>query len=178
VQFNLGVQGDTNRLTIYVSRVPSELLVTNDPTASGAVLPTVSDLRRITYWLAGGSGDATAGLARQEVKVATSDDAINSMPPDIPDELTYVIAEEVKSLEFQYFDGTNWQTSWDGTALGSDGMTPMGPPLAIQIKVGISPKNGDPDNLKYYRHVVTIPTANGSTVATQQTTTGQTTTGQ
>lgn len=171
VQFNLGVQGDANRLTIYVSRVPREIVWSNDATASGNGQPLVSDLRRITYWLAGGTGDP-AGLARQEVKVATSDDAINSIPPDVPDELSFVVAEEIKSLEFQYYDGTNWQTSWDGTTPGLDGTTPIGPPLAIQIKVGVASKYAGPDSVKIYRHVVAIPTANGAT-STSQTTTGQ-----
>jgi hypothetical protein len=172
VQFNLGVQGDANRLTIYVSRVPREISWTNDATANSNGQPLVSDLRRITYWLAGGTSDS-AGLARQEVKVATSDDALNSMPPDIPDELSFVVAEEIKSLEFQYFDGSTWQSSWDGTTPGSDGKTPIGPPLAIQIKVGVAARNAGPDNLKYYRHVVAIPTANGATSNSQQSMAGQ-----
>jgi len=45
----------------------------------------------------------------------------------------------VKTLTFSYFDGTDWQDSWDGTQLGSDGMTPVGAPLAIAITIGIAP---------------------------------------
>ena len=51
VTFNLGLQGSSDQLTLYVSRVPGD--------ADGATV--VSDLRRISYWLAGG------GLAREEV---------------------------------------------------------------------------------------------------------------
>jgi hypothetical protein len=124
-------------------------------------VPIASDVRRIAYWLAG-NGDG--GLARQELLLATSDDASN-VPPNIPDEATLVIAPEVKTLTFSYFDGTDWQDSWDGTQPGSDGVTPIGAPLAIAITIGIAPQGsatglGTAQKLKTYRHVVAIPTAN------------------
>src|SRR5207253_5723580 len=113
VVFNLGVQGDAGRLTLYVSQLPREL---NLPPAilNSQPLPLVSDLRRITYWLAGG-GDRPLGLARQEIKLVTSDDLMSAVPPGLPDEPSYVVAEEVKSLAFSYFDGNTWQDAWDGT---------------------------------------------------------------
>jgi hypothetical protein len=159
----LGVQGDSSRLILWVSRVPGDLNFTPN---GQAAQPLSSDLRRITYWLAG--GNEALGLARQEVKLATSDDAIITVPPDIPDEPSFVIAEEVKSLQFRYFDGTSWQDIWDATAAGSTG-APLGPPLAIEITVGVASSSSNdvtPDSkptLKSYRHVVAIPTANGTT---------------
>src|SRR5207245_8123141 len=127
-----------------------------------------SDLRRITYWVAGGSG-SPLGLARQEIKQATSDDALNSTPSVIPDEASFVIAEEVQSVAFRYFDGTAWQDSWDGTQIDSTGAS-TGPPQAVEITVAILPPSsdssaGDNSNLKTYRHVVAIPTANGTSPA-------------
>jgi hypothetical protein len=176
VQFNLGVQGDANRLILAISRVPRELNFAPDADNGGQ--PSISDLRRVSYWLAGTS-DAPRGLAWQEVKVVTSDDAMSAVPPDIPDDAFQLIAEEVKSLTFSYWDGTAWQDSWDSTAPGADGSTPQGPPLAIAITIGIAtpspnpnPSSGD-SQLKTYRHVVALPTANG---ATQITTTSSTTT--
>jgi hypothetical protein len=159
----LGVQGDSSRLILWVSRIPGDLNFTPN---GQAAQPVSSDLRRITYWLAG--GNEGLGLARQEVKLATSDDAIITVPPDIPDEPSFVIAEEVKSLQFRYFDGTSWQDTWDATAAGSTG-APLGPPLAIEITVGVASSSSNdvtPDSkptLKSYRHVVAIPTANGTT---------------
>ncbi|HZT80376.1 MAG TPA: prepilin-type N-terminal cleavage/methylation domain-containing protein, partial [Gemmataceae bacterium] len=100
VTFNLGVQGDANHLTLYVSRAPRELTAALAAQAENP--PLVSDLRRITYWLASGG---TTGLARQEIKVATSDDALNA--PAYPDDASFIIAEEVQGVEFQYWDGTN-----------------------------------------------------------------------
>jgi hypothetical protein len=161
--FNLGVQGTSNVLILSLTKFPREVNVPMNALTT-PVLPLVSDERRISYWLAGDAG-SPLGLARQELKQVTSDDA-NITPPSVPDEAAYVIAEEVKSLTFQYFDGTSWQDTWDGTQPGADGSTPMGPPLAIAITLGVAePGNdaGGQPNLKLYRHVVSIMTANGAT---------------
>jgi prepilin-type N-terminal cleavage/methylation domain-containing protein len=156
--FNL--QGDSERLILWVSRISSDLspLLTNQPVAS--------DLRRVTYWMA-----SSGGLARQEIKLATSDDALVTVPPNIPDEANLVIADEVQGVTFRYFDGTAWQDSWDGTASSSSG-SPTGPPLAVEITLVIatpSSQTGDTSNLKTYRHVVAIPTANGASSAPSST---------
>jgi prepilin-type N-terminal cleavage/methylation domain-containing protein len=161
--FNLGVQGAQNQLTLFDSKLPRELI---KPPAvlDSQTLPVLSDLRCITYWLAGG-GDQPLGLARQEIKIATSSDLLSNLPPNIPDEASHVIAEEVKRLSFSYFDGSNWQDTWDGTALGPDNATPIGPPVAIAITIGVAPSSAagqGTSNLKTYRHVVLIPTANGA----------------
>src|SRR2546421_10282773 len=85
---------------------------------------------------------------------------------NIPDEAAHVIAEEVKSLTFSYFDGSQWQDTWDSTQPGADGATPKGPPLAIAIVIGIPAPGAErtnSGNLKQYRHVVAIPSAHGAT---------------
>jgi hypothetical protein len=162
VNFNLGVQGDSATLTLYVSRLPRDATGGTDSNDPSVAQP--SDLRRITYWLAGDPA-SPLGLARQEVEFVTSNDQINVVPPDVPDPGSFVIAEEVKSLQFQYFDGQNWQDTWDGTQPGSDGVTPMGPPALIAITLTVartSPggRSQDDPNPRQYRHVVAIPTAN------------------
>src|SRR6266852_6103703 len=78
--FNLGVIGDSNQLTIYQSRWPREVGQALADPDNAANLPIVSDLRRVTWWLADGAGGS--GLARQEIKLATSDDALNAPAPD------------------------------------------------------------------------------------------------
>jgi hypothetical protein len=152
---NLGVQGDSTHLILSVSRLPREFsLGPNSDSATNQ--QTVSDLRRISYWLVGDNGSAQ-GLAWQEFTPVTSDDALNAVPPNIPDEASHIIAEEIKSLTFSYFDGNAWQDTWDGTVVGADGVTPIGPPAAIAIVMGVQ---GTTDReLKTYRHVVAIPTA-------------------
>jgi prepilin-type N-terminal cleavage/methylation domain-containing protein len=161
--FNL--QGDSQHLILWVSRISSDL------SQSQTNQVVSSDVRRITYWLAGGRG-SPLGLARQEIKQATSDNAMNSMTADIPDEGSFVIAEEVQSVAFRYFDGTSWQDSWDGTQADTSGAS-IGPPQAVEITVSILPPNsgsstGASPGLKTYRHVVAIPTANGATPASTQ----------
>jgi hypothetical protein len=133
--------------------------------------PVVSDLRRVSYWLLGGA-DNPAGLARQEVPVVTSDDALQNLPPGIDNESSFLIADEVRSLIFQYFDGTNWQDNWDSTTPGADGVTPIGSPRAVAVTVGVA-RPGAIGAVKIYRHVIAISSANGTTQQSQpQSTTG------
>jgi Tfp pilus assembly protein PilV len=163
----LGVQGDSETLHLYVSRFPRELYVNPNSDTQ----PVVSDLRRISYWLPGGQ-DSTTGLARQEVPLITSDNALQNLPPGIDGESSYVIADEVRELNFQYFDGTNWQDSWDSTTPGADGVTPIGSPCAIAVTISVA-RPGANGSVKSYRHVIAIQTANGTTVQqTQSTTSG------
>ena len=153
-----GVIGSSTELNIYVSRLPTEMFGTDssDPTL------LTSDLRRISYWM-GGDGD-NAGLCRMEVRLITSDDAANLTLPS-GDVAQYLYAGEVKSVEFGYFDGTAWQTSWDSTMLGADQVTPIGSPRAISIKIElaqVSPVGGKDPPTKTYRHVIAIACADGT----------------
>ena len=157
----LGVQGDSETLHLYVSRVPRELYLNNN---SDSPL-VVSDLRRVSYWLVGGA-DSPVGLARQEIAIVTSDDALQNLPPGIDSEGSFLIAEEVRSLSFQYFDGTNWQDNWDSTTPGADGVTPIGSPRAVAVTVGVA-RPGANGNVKVYRHVIAISSANGTTQQAQ-----------
>ncbi len=165
VTFNLGVQGDATHLNLYVSRVPREAMAAFDANPDPTNTTGFSDLRRISYWLVDG-----VGLARQEFLQVTSDDEFNLVPPNVPNEASYVIAEEVKSVTFSYFDGQAWQDTWDGTEVGSDLQTPIGPPVAIAITLGLA-LPGSPD-VKNYRHVVYIPAANGIGMTPAQAGTG------
>jgi hypothetical protein len=168
ITFNLGVQGDNSTLVLYVSRVPSEM----DAFWQGSDVATASDLRRITYWL------SSSGLSRQEIKLATSDDAIGA-PSDPPDDPSLVIAEEVKSVTFQYFDGSNWQDSWDGTQTPSaGGNNPQGPPVLVAVTLGLvipgsSTESGDP-KVRTFRYVIPIPTADGAMNPNQTSSSGTT----
>jgi prepilin-type N-terminal cleavage/methylation domain-containing protein len=156
--FNLGLQGSSNQLTIYVSRWPREAMTSSDP---NNLNPTPSsDLRRITWWL------TDQGLARQEILVATSDDGLNAPAPDLNDGFSRLVAHEVKDMTFRYYDPTGqaWQDTWDGTQPGADGVTPMGPPTAVEITLSIAMPNpnGEGDQAaKEFRHVVILHAANG-----------------
>jgi hypothetical protein len=164
VVFNFQLQGTSTQLTLYTSEVPTDMLrylagnLGNQ--GSNQDQPVTSDLRRITYWLAG-AGSSPLGLARQELKVATSQDALTPFDPSQVDEKAFVIAKEVLNLTFEYFDGSQWQTSWDGTVVQSDNVTPQGPPAAVRISLTVRRANATSDDQTVtYRHVVAIPTAN------------------
>jgi prepilin-type N-terminal cleavage/methylation domain-containing protein len=165
ILFNLGVQGDDSTLTLYVSRYGKASSGPVDTTDDTVEQPLRSDLRRVYYFYSDAGGQR--GLYRQEIKPATSDDALN--PPTTPnpgDDGVTLIAAEVRSLAFEYWDGAAWQQSWDGTQLGQDGQTPLGPPLAIAVTVTIAPSGkgaeaDDQNSWKTYRHVVSVLTANG-----------------
>jgi hypothetical protein len=155
ITFNNGVYGTNNVLVLTVSKVPPP---SSDPTQQA----TVADLRRVSYWLA--SGDS-AGLAWQELQQATGND-LSSIPPDVDPGSYKIIAPEVKDVVFQYYDGTSWQDSWDGTTLGGPtGDIPIGPPSAISITLTFSRKGVDNSDLPEsqlpkYTHVVAIPAGN------------------
>src|SRR5205823_4596340 len=84
-----------------------------------------SDQRVVAYWLVDGGGlachDMPLTIAMRDGLPGTSEG----------NDKKYIIAPEVKSLKFSYYDGTSWEPSWDSTKLGADGMTPQGPPIAV-----------------------------------------------
>jgi len=161
--FNVGVQGDNTHILLSISRLPREMTQMAGDASKPSETTLVSDLRRVMYWYSA-SGDSS-GLARMEMKQATSDEALTQLS-NFPDDPGHVVASEVKNVNFRYFDGNAWQDTWDGTVAGADGVTPMGPPVAIEISLDISL---DEKKAKTYRHVVVIPTANGVSQSTNST---------
>jgi prepilin-type N-terminal cleavage/methylation domain-containing protein len=155
----IGIVGDSTTLNLFVTKVPGEAL----PGRNGEAALVTSDLRRISYWLGDG------GLCRMEAKIITSQEALSETLPS--DDANYRIAPEVKSVEFSYFDGEGWVDSWNSTKLDEegDGVTPIGPPRAIAVKIGFLPppsSDGTQETeLKYLRHVIVIPTGGGAAQA-------------
>ena len=143
-------------MTLYVTKLPLE-----SAGPRGDAGRIVSDVRRVTYWIAENGG----GLCREEIKVATGQGVEPEIGPS-GDLSANLIAPEVKSLEVRYFDGSSWVDSWDAREPGDDGITPRGAPRAIEIRLGILPPGSkDGGELKHYRHVIPISSANGLTQA-------------
>ena len=154
VVFNLGVYGDADRLVLTGSWLPKDLTRIQEGQTQ------TSDLRRVVYWLV--REGSKKGLARHEMTAVTGMDAGN-LPPDVPDPGSCVIAPEVTESRLEYFDGTEWQTTWDGTTLDTNSSLPIGPPALIAINITIttpSHKSGEKAKETKYRHVVAIPSAN------------------
>ncbi|MCX7699371.1 MAG: prepilin-type N-terminal cleavage/methylation domain-containing protein [Gemmataceae bacterium] len=150
VVFSIGVRGDSTRVSIFLTRLGRQVISPPDDGTGNPAL--ISDVTRITYFLI-----PEVGLARQELRLVTSD-AVDSQPYDL-DEFSTVIAEEVVDLQVAYFDGSSWQTSWDGSETSADGSTPKGPPRAIEFIVSLRDGTG---RIRDYRHVIALPAAPGS----------------
>ncbi|VTS06174.1 prepilin-type N-terminal cleavage/methylation domain-containing protein [Tuwongella immobilis] len=158
--FAVGLVGDSSYVTVFVSRVPN--LESGNPDNPDAALP--GDVRRVSYWL---TSAAEGGLARQEEVWLTSESLRNNFDPDFASELDRIMAPEVTSASFEYYDGTDWVDSWDGSTPGDDGVTPMGPPRAIAVTLTFqfpsSPLSATATpTTKTIRHVIVLPTAPGT----------------
>jgi prepilin-type N-terminal cleavage/methylation domain-containing protein len=166
---NLGVQGDESTLTLYVARYVKPAVNPVDTTDDTVEQPLRFDQRQVQYFYSDGGGQR--GLYRQDIPLPlTYQGVANIMVPPATagpgDDGVVLLAPEVRSITFEYFDGANWQPTWDGTQLGQDGVTPLGPPLAIRVTMSIAPpgKGAEADNSdswKTLQHVIPIVTANG-----------------
>ena len=122
----VGIVGDATSLTIY-SALPGRGL---DYAAGGVAFgpaARVSDLRTVTWFLAGQGGTLAAavagrdgpGLARMEGDTAAV--AAAEVAGDLPGLLNAatLLAPEVTGLQFRYHDGVDWVASWDSSVSGS-----------------------------------------------------------
>jgi hypothetical protein len=178
-----GIYGYQNWVQLDITRIPR---LDEYIHADGVNAPLQrGDVRTVTYSLGGGqnnvTGDAVAAAAMQN---STTMNATSGLARSEVDRMvslwqtqtggtqggqnTVILAPEVASLEFRYFDGSTWQTQWDSTAMN-------GIPRAVEISLCFyddvanapSSANGDfvaasaglttnnPDN--YYRMVVHLP---------------------
>jgi len=100
------------------------------------------------------------------MSAVTSDDAPTD-EPSFADAAKYVFAPQVQDVLFEYFEGRERQSSWDGTQLGgADGNTPLGPPAAIAITITLRTSSiadlGEESTVRTrkYKHVVALPASN------------------
>jgi len=164
VTSNLQVYGDENNLVLTGRSVPYDL---SQPPQSQPTL--TSDLRRVTYWVIPGKG-----LARFEETQVTGGDVFTTppnIPPSVDNPESSIIAREVKSISFEYYDGSTWQQSWDGTTVDPSGNTtrPIGPPAAVAFTITLTVPNGQKNRDVTYRHVVAVQTANNFAAASPTT---------
>jgi hypothetical protein len=135
-----GLTGDQYGLIVDIGRLPriDEYTSGASDNNSSAVLP--SDVRTITYFLAGDTAPASqvvsttnvvdgSGLVRCEMDHAMSQYASQQGQSTLTN--ATVIAPEVLALEFQYFDGAQWDLSWDTVANS-------GLPQAVKISMVLS----------------------------------------
>lgn len=120
-----GVLGTDSSLTIAVLNTTEGLdFATNSGQAGNAV--AMSDVRMIRYSMADNRNagpDGKSGLVRER---------IHRIPdPTLPSQSNFstseVLAEEVQSIQFRYYDGTDWLSTWDSLQIG--------PPKAIEAQI-------------------------------------------
>ncbi|MFH5806347.1 prepilin-type N-terminal cleavage/methylation domain-containing protein [Alienimonas sp. DA493] len=119
----VGLTGDAETLTLYTALPPRGIA---DEVTSGPAART-SDLRTVTWFLAGRGGAVSAGVAERDgpglarsegdtAAVARAEDA-----GDLPGltAAARLLAPEVTGLSFRYFDGAEWLATWDSSLTGS-----------------------------------------------------------
>ncbi len=169
IPFGSGIVGTDKQVTIFLSRVPTSLVDLEAAANVDVTLP--ADMRRVTYYL---STDGV-GLCRQERPWVTADGVWNTSDPDRTDEFSEIIAPEVLDVTFEYFDGSAWQSTWDGSQTASDGVALTGPPRAIRVTFVMQFSSRGTMLQKQVRHTFPVRTAVGNYVP--PTTDSTTTTG-
>jgi prepilin-type N-terminal cleavage/methylation domain-containing protein len=153
VVFSVGVKGESDHVSIFLTRMSRSIVY--PPDTSTGTPPATSDVVRITYFL-----DSDKGLCREEILQASSD-LVDQAPTAFidGDDHYRIVAGEVKSFDVSYYDGTNWQSSWDGSTPGPDGKTPQGPPRCIEVTIGMQMPGSD--TTQTFKHTISFPTAPG-----------------
>lgn len=190
-----GLYGTPYSLQFDIARVPRSDEWTAMPAGAAAGLAAVttpgldrtSEVKTVSYMLltdsplAGGASvtstglaQPTTGLVRTEMDRATAAYAQTGATLSLSTGKQELLAPEVNSLAFRYFDGTSWYTQWDST-------TQQGLPTAVEIQLGVASsqtRSGQPaaapaatvagaapvENTLLYRLVVQIPGARGSSI--------------
>lgn len=185
---SMGVYGDATTLVLHVAK-PSRETATSLETAAtkdadgNAIVPRKSDLRSISYFLAvpgggglqgavgniasGGSalmsrGQGVQGLARLDGDRLALQQADANGQTDLLAQQATVLAKEVTQLEFRYYDGVAWQTSWDTSATGA---LPRAIEVTMRIEADTNPKPKRPSSTApkivrasdLYRFVIALP---------------------
>lgn len=141
-----GIFGDSQNLVLHISR-PSRSLVYGVSPGDDTVTDR-SDLASVSYFIADGSAGGLSaavasqhgggssvlggvvGLARMEgdrlsIELAGENEAVDSLAS-----AAQLLAPEVVSIEFAYWDGLEWLDSWDSVSSGAL-------PSAIGITIGL-----------------------------------------
>ncbi len=137
---NSGLMGNREELQwdlLYVPR-PDEVSSTTHNGTISATGYSASGIKTVAYFMRRGTADnglarapsAAEGLIRRETDRATSQWAVDRGQLASSDETLEPLAPEVESLEFRYFDGTQWREEWDSTLAGRL-------PVLVEITIGM-----------------------------------------
>jgi hypothetical protein len=134
-----GLVGDDSGLQIDLGRIPrlDEYVAAQSQSSA-----PVTDVRRVMYYLAnsasivsttgaGSSATSGTGLIRSEANHATAQYSADTGGDSTSTANGSVVAPEVLALEFSYFDGSEWVSTWDTT-------TYNGLPQLIKISIALA----------------------------------------
>jgi len=141
-----GLYGNQYELQLDISRLPrvDEFQRMTAATPVSGLQDIPSDVKTVTYYCANAnSGTSTgvrnrrtgqyeSGLVRRVLDRAVTLYASQHANVQGLDQAAEVIAPEVASIEFQYFDGTQWLYQWDSEQQ-------QGLPLAVKITLLLNP---------------------------------------
>jgi hypothetical protein len=144
----IGVYGTSTELQLDISRLPrvDQYQTQVSTEGLGQVVDIPSDMKTISYFLGSEDGTAPAGdlvsssggrgLFRHVLDraVSTYAEEKGSNLKELGE--TELLADEVVGLEFMYFDGAEWASSWDSTAM-------EGLPVAIEITLVLQARGED-----------------------------------
>lgn len=149
----LGVYGTQYQLQVDVSRLPrpDEYNPVMSASQDFQVPAIPSDIKSVAYYLQAPQAltdvDAdtirfsrqedqlAGGLVRRELDRSMARYAVEMGDTAILAMTGEVLAPEVTSLEFQYFDGLTWLTAWDSSSM-------QGLPQAVRVVLTIRPARG------------------------------------
>jgi type II secretory pathway pseudopilin PulG len=150
----LGVYGSLSSLTIDVSRLPrpDEYIAQQTSLMSGHLTDVPGDIKSVTYFVQvptnSGVSDTmnevtstpensgmVGGLVRRQIDRAVMTNAEAMGQTDQLMRTGELIAPEVISLEFAYFDGMQWLTTWDSSTQGL--------PWLVEITLAMQSKSGE-----------------------------------
>lgn len=132
VTYNNGLLGTSTDLVLYISRPDRSL---NYVSSQELMLPSdrTGDLMMVRYFIAQtGSSGIASDLAKQQLSGSDSGSAglvrmmgdlnglsIAMQENEEQDQMSAakIMAPEVRSISFRYYDGAQWQEEWDSTAL-------------------------------------------------------------
>ncbi|MEI8380371.1 MAG: type II secretion system protein GspJ [Planctomycetota bacterium] len=153
---SIGIRGNAQRVEMHISRARRDLNFSSSVNGNN-VQSRSSDLRVLTYQLStSGSGlIRTDGDRLATLMVEDKGGAATTLAAQ------QVLAPEVSYLQFRYFDGAAWYTSWDSESSGRL-------PRSIEVTIGFAPPKNKPGPLfrvtvsqsaNQFRTVILIPIA-------------------
>lgn len=192
----LGIYGNQAQLMIDVSRVPrmDEFLAMQmnaGQAQPGSLVDVPGDMKRVTYYVQAASpsgiqdtmrqvesgldnnssSTASSGLIRRQIdRVVTNFAEASGLASQLAASGD-LVAPEVVSLEFSYFDGVQWVNLWDSSQMGfpwmvnitlaiqsASGEQTSGIPQGIQIS-SMPPEQKEQYGIEVYQLTVAIPGA-------------------